>query len=191
MAGLVRPSRGDPGGALPADIAWPTSAFKAIDITSAPWGRDFHMRDQSGRMRTLADFHGDVVLLFFGFTQCPDVCPTTLARAADVIRRLGSDGRRVQVIFVTLDPERDTPAILTSYLEAFDSRFIALRAEQPVVDAMANEFHIFHQRVPTGSSYTLDHTAVTYAFDPRGRLRLAIGHEETPAAVAHDIEKLL
>jgi protein SCO1/2 len=172
-------------------LAWPRSTFKAIDITGAPWGRDFHMRDQYGRMRTLADFHGDVVLLFFGFTQCPDVCPTTLARAADVVKRLGSDGRRVQVIFVTLDPERDTPAILTSYLGSFDPRFLALWAEPSAVDAMAREFHIFYQRVPTGSSYTLDHTAVTYAFDPAGRLRLAIGHDETPAAVAHDVEELL
>jgi protein SCO1/2 len=172
-------------------LAWPRSAFEAIDITGAPWGRDLHLRDQYGRMRSLADFRGDVVLLFFGFTQCPEVCPTTLARAADVVKRLGPDGRRVQVLFVTLDPERDTPAILTSYMGAFDPRFIALWADQAGVDQAARDFHIFYQRVPTGSSYTLDHTAITYAFDPQGRLRLAIGHEQTAAMVAHDVKELL
>ncbi len=172
-------------------LAWPSRAFKAIDITGASWGRDFRMPDQDGRVRTLADFRGDVVLLFFGFTQCPDVCPTTLARAADVVARLGADGRRVQVIFVTLDPERDTPEILKAYTRSFDPRFLALRDEQAAMDAMAREFHIAYQRVPTGSSYTLDHTAVTYAFDPRGRLRLAIGHEQTAAEVAHDVQTLL
>ena len=172
-------------------LAWSSPAFKGIDITGATWGRDFRMPDQDGRSRTLADFRGDVVLLFFGFTQCPDVCPTTLARAADVVARLGPDGRRVRVLFVTLDPERDTPQILKAYAQSFDPRFVALRDEPAAMDAMAREFHIAYQRVPTGSSYTLDHTAITYAFDPQGRLRLAIGHDQTAAAVAHDVAALL
>jgi protein SCO1/2 len=170
---------------------WPSPSFRNIDITGATWGRDFHLRDQDGRMRSLADFRGQVVLLFFGFTQCPDVCPTTLARAADVVARLGSDGRRVQVIFVTLDPERDTPAILKAYMQSFNPRFIALRDAAESTDVMARDFHIVYRRVATGSSYTLDHTAITYAFDPRGRLRLAIGHDQSAAAVAHDVEVLL
>ena len=172
-------------------VAWPRPAFKAIDITGAPWGRDFRMPDQDGRVRTLADFRGDVVLLFFGFTQCPDVCPTTLARAADVVKRLGADGDRVRVVFVTLDPDRDTPTVLKAYIQSFDPRFVALRADQAATDAMAKGFHIAYQRVPTGSSYTLDHTAITYAFDPAGRLRLAIGHEQTAATIAHDVKRLL
>ena len=172
-------------------VAWPSRPFEAVDITGAPWGRDFRMHDQDGGLRTLADFRGEVVLLFFGFTQCPDVCPTTLARAAAVVSRLGPDGARVRVIFVTLDPERDTPEIVKSYTQTFDPRFIGLRDDAAATDAMTREFHIAVQRVPTGSSYTLDHTAITYAFDPQGRLRLAIGHRQTAATIAHDIRQLL
>ena len=172
-------------------VAWPKRVFKAIDVTGAPWGRDLRLHDVDGQLRTLADFRGDVVLLFFGFTQCPDVCPTTLARAADVVARLGNEGRRVRAVFVTLDPERDTPAILKAYVASFDPRFVALRDEPAAIDAAARAFHIAYRRVPTGSSYTLDHTAITYAFDPRGRLRLAIGHDQPAAAVAHDVDLLL
>ncbi len=172
-------------------FAWSRPAFQSNDITGAAWGRDFRLHDADGQVRTIADYRGRVVLLFFGFTQCPDVCPTALARANDVIRRLGQDGERVQVVFVTLDPERDTAALMKAYMQAFNDRFVALRDTQDVTDVTAREFHVFFRRVPTGSSYTLDHTAITYAFDPAGRLRLAIGHQESAAAVAGDVARLL
>lgn len=170
---------------------WPGPRFQAFDVSNASWGRDFKLRDVDGHERTLADYRGKVVLLFFGFTQCPDVCPTALARAVDVEQRLGKDAARVQVLFVTLDPERDQPGLLKAYMDAFDPRFVALWGDLPTTDATAREFKIAYRKVPTGSSYTLDHTAITYAFDARGRLRLAIPHAQPAAAVAKDVERLL
>lgn len=167
------------------------TGFQSIDVTGADWGRDFRLFDAEGRAVTLADFRGRCVMLFFGFTQCPDVCRTALARAADVMQRLGPLAQRLQVIFVTVDPERDTVAVLGEYPRAFHPSFIGLRADLATTEATAREFKVFYRKVPTGSSYTMDHTTTSYVFDPRGRLRLAVRHEQDAAGVAADIERLL
>jgi protein SCO1 len=169
----------------------PRSAFHSVDVTGADWGRDFRLRDPAGQERKLADFRGRVVLLFFGFTQCPDVCPTALTRAAEVLRLLGDEGRRLQVIFVTVDPERDTPELLRAYTGAFHPSFLGLWGDLEQTAAAAREFKVVYQKVPTGSSYTMDHTAISYAFDPGGRLRLAVRHATTAPDLARDIELLL
>ena len=166
-------------------------AFQSLDVTGAGFGRDFRLADQDGRVRTLQEFRGQVVLIFFGFTQCPDVCPTALARAADALGRLGTDAQRIQVIFVTIDPERDAPAMLREYTRAFHPSFLGLSGDLATTASLAREFRIFYQKVPTGGSHTMDHTAITYAFDPQGRLRLAIRHEQTAASVAADVRLML
>jgi protein SCO1/2 len=165
--------------------------FQSIDLTGADWGRDFRLLDAEGRSVQLADFRGRCVMLFFGFTQCPDVCPTALARAADVMRRLGPRAERLQVIFVTVDPERDTPTVLREYPRAFHPRFIGLYADLATTEATAKAFKVVYRKVPTGSSYTMDHTATSYVIDPIGRLRLAVRHEQDAVSVAADITRLL
>lgn len=166
-------------------------SFNGTDITGADYGRDFRLRDAHGQERTLADFRDKVVLVFFGFTQCPDVCPTALARASEVKQLLGPDGDRLQVLFISVDPERDTPEILNAYTAAFDPTFLALRGDADQLAATAKEFKVVYQKVPTGSSYTMDHTAVTYVFDPKGQLRLKLMHNQTSIEVAGDVRKLL
>jgi protein SCO1/2 len=166
-------------------------SFKGIDITGAEYGRGFSLPDAAGATRTLADFKGKVVMVFFGFTQCPDVCPTALSRAVEVRKLLGADADKVQVVLVTVDPERDTPEVLRGYVTAFDPSFVALRGDASSTAAMAKEFKVFFQKVPTSGSYTMDHTAVTYAFDPKGRLRLVLRHEQSAADVAADLKILL
>lgn len=168
-----------------------TAGFRSMDITGAEFGRDFALADPDGRTRTLADFRGRALLIFFGFTQCPDVCPTTLTRASEVMQRLGSDADRVQVIFITVDPERDTPELLREYTKAFDARFLGLRGDLAATEATAREFKVFYRKVPTGSSYTMDHTALSFAYDPAGRLRLAVAHEADAEQVAADLRRLL
>jgi protein SCO1/2 len=182
IAGLLLAACDRPGHGLP---------FQSLDLTGADWGRDFSLLDADGRTVRLADFKGRCVLLFFGFTQCPDVCPTALARAADVMQRLGPDAARLQVIFVTVDPERDVPAVLREYPRAFHPSFIGLHADLATTEATAKAFKVFYRKVPTGSSYTIDHTATSYVFDPAGRLRLAVRHEQDAASVAGDITRLL
>jgi protein SCO1/2 len=167
------------------------AAFHSIDVTGAGWGRDFRLRDPAGREGTLADFRGKVVLLFFGFTQCPDVCPTALSRAVEVLHVLGDDGGRVQVIFATVDPERDTPELLREYTQAFHPSFLGLRADAERTAEVANEFRVIYQKVPTASSYTMDHTALSFVFDPTGRLRLTVRHGDAARDVADDIRQLL
>lgn len=167
------------------------SGFEALDISGANWGRDFALRDPDGRTRTLADDRGKAVLIFFGFTQCPDICPTALSRAADVMQRLGPDAQRLQVLFVTIDPERDTPALLREYTRAFHPSFVGLHGDEATTAATAEQFKVFYRKVPTGSSYTMDHSAISYVFDPQGRLRLAVKHEQPAASLASDIGKLL
>jgi len=167
------------------------TAFHALDITGADYAQDFRLQDPDGRTRTLADFRGRAVLVFFGFTQCPDVCPTALARAAEVMQLLGDDARRLQVIFVTVDPERDTPELLRAYTAAFHPSFLGLHADLETTAATAKAFKVFYRKVPTGSSYTMDHTALSYTYDPQGRLRLAVRHESPAAEVAADIARLL
>jgi len=165
--------------------------FHGTDLTGVEWGRELRLRDPEGRLRTIADFRGRVVLLFFGFVQCPDVCPSALARALEVRRLLGAEGERVQVVFVTVDPARDTPELLREYVRAFDPGFVALRGDEEETRAAAREFKVFYEKVPTGSSYTINHSALTYAFDTAGRLRLAHRHTQTAAEVAADVRVLL
>lgn len=165
--------------------------FLATDLTGAEYARDLRLQDPQGRWRTLSEFKGRVVLLFFGFTQCPDVCPTALARAAEVMQLLGDDAARLQVIFVSVDPERDTAELLRDYTAAFHPSFLGLRGSLEATAATARDFKVFYRKVPTGSSYTLDHTALSYAYDPAGRLRLAIRHEAPAADVAADLRRLL
>jgi protein SCO1/2 len=173
----------------------PKPEFKNIDITgSTAFGKDFSLVDPDGKVRTLADFKGKVVVMFFGYTQCPDVCPTTLTEMQQVMTILGPKSDKVQVLFVTVDPQRDTAAILKQYVPAFDPRFLGLRPEDDVaLDKVAKDFKIYYKKVPgTGpGSYTMDHTAGSYAFDPEGRLRLYIKHAQGPETLAHDLKELL
>lgn len=166
--------------------------LRGVNLTGSPkYGKDFRLPDADGKERSLADFKGKAVLLYFGFVQCPDICPTSLLRAAEVKKMLGKDGERLQVIFVTVDPERDTPEVLRAYMNAFDPSFIALRGSSEQLAKVAEDFKVYYRKVPTGSSYTMDHTAHSYVFDPQGRLRLALRHEQTPQDYAHDISLLL
>lgn len=165
--------------------------FHGIDMTGASYGRDFEVMAADGRKVRLADFHGSVVLLFFGFTQCPDICPTALTRAAAVRELLGDQAERLQVLFLTIDPERDTPELLRAYTEAFDPSFLGLYADAERTAYTAAEFKIYYKQVPTGASYTMDHSTQSYVFDPQGRLRLLIKHEAPAAEVADDVRLLL
>jgi len=173
----------------------PKPEFKNIDITvSTAFGKDFSLVDPDGKVRTLADFKGKVVVMFFGYTQCPDVCPTTLTEMQQVMTILGPKSDKVQVLFVTVDPQRDTAAILKQYVPAFDSRFLGLRPEDDVaLEKVAKEFKIYYKKVPgiSSGSYTIDHSAGSYAFDPDGRLRLYIKHAQGPETLAHDLKELL
>lgn len=167
--------------------------FQASDVTGATFGRDFSLTDAAGKPRTLADYRGKAVVIFFGYTQCPDVCPTTLAELAEVMKRLGPDADRVQVLFVTIDPERDTADLLAQYVPAFDPRFMGLRGDAAATEAVAKEFKIIYQKQPgaTPGSYTMDHSAGTYIFDPQGRLRLYVSYGQGPEVFAHDLRELL
>ena len=173
----------------------PKPEFKNIDITgSTAFGKDFSLVDPNGKVRTLADFKGKVVVMFFGYTQCPDVCPTTLTEMQQVMTILGPKSDKVQVLFVTVDPQRDTAAILKQYVPAFDSRFLGLRPEDDVaLEKVAKDFKIYYKKVPgiSSGSYTIDHSAGSYAFDPDGRLRLYIKHAQGPETLAHDLKELL
>lgn len=167
--------------------------FESVDMTGADYARDFALVDAGGKPRTLADYRGKVVVVFFGYTQCPDVCPTTMAELKTVMQSLGADADRVQVVFVTLDPERDTPALLAQYVPAFDKRFVGLYGDAAATARTAKEFKIFYQKVPgpTPTSYTLDHTAGSYVFDSDGRVRLFVRQGQSAAAITHDLKILL
>ena len=165
--------------------------FKGLDITGVDYGHDFRLTDFDGRERTLSHFKGKAVMLYFGFVQCPDVCPTALARAVETKRLLGTAGDRLQVIFVTVDPERDTAEILKSYMAAFDPTFLALYGDAQRTRETADHFKVYYKKVPTGESYTMDHSAVSYVFDPAGKLRVVLRHEQTAQDYAHDIALLL
>ncbi len=168
-------------------------AFKAIDITGAEYARDFDLADADGQRRKLADFKGRVVVVFFGFTQCPDVCPTTLLELAAVKKALGADGDRVQGIFVTVDPERDTAPLLKAYVDNFGAGFVALRGTAEETKAVAKDFKVFYAKVPgpTETSYTMDHTAGSYIFDANGKLRLFTRYGTGAEALTHDLKILL
>ena len=173
----------------------PKPEFKNIDITGGTaFGKDFSLVDPDVKVRTLADFKGKVVMMFFGYTQCPDVCPTTLTEMQQVMTILGPQSDKVQVLFVTVDPQRDTAAILKQYVPAFDPRFLGLSpADDAALEKVAKDFKIYYKKVPgvSSGSYTMDHTAGSYAFDPDGRLRLYIKHAQGPETLAHDLKELL
>jgi protein SCO1/2 len=171
----------------------PKASFKAVDITGAEYARTLSLPDADGKVRTLADFKGKVTLVFFGYTQCPDVCPTTLAELAAVKRELGKDGDRVQGVFVSVDPTRDTPEVLKAYMASFDPGFVALRGTPEQVKDTAREFKVFYAQVPgkTEGSYTVDHTAGTYVFDASGKVRLFVRYGSGAEALAADIKTLL
>lgn len=184
VAALLLPLAGCDGAAPP---------FIATDITGAAFGNRLQLTDHDGRVRRLEDFRGRVVLLFFGYTSCPDVCPTALARFAAALDRLGSDAARVQVLFVTLDPARDTPQKLKAYVQWFNPGFLGLYGDQAATDAAAQEFRIYYSRHEVGGAlgYSLDHSSGAYAFDPAGRLRLFVKDTETPDELAADLKRLL
>jgi len=173
----------------------PKQSFKNVDITgSKAFGTDFSLLDPDSKVRTLADFKGKAVVVFFGYTQCPDVCPTTLTEMQQAMTLLGSQADKVQVLFVTVDPERDSASILKQYVPAFDSRFLGLRpADEAALEKVAKDFKIYYKKVPgiTPGSYTMDHTAGSYAFDPQGQLRLYIKHAQGAETLAQDLKELL
>ncbi len=168
-------------------------AFSSIDITGADYGKNFVLSDHNGQVRRLSDFAGKVVVVFFGYTQCPDVCPTTLAELAEVKKLLGKDGERLQALFVTVDPERDTPELLKAYMANFDPGFLALRPTLEDLPAVAKDFKIYYKKVPGASatSYTMDHSAGSYVFDTQGQLRLFTRYGSGAPVLAADISQLL
>ena len=167
--------------------------FMASDVTGTTFGRDFRLVDHHGKARTLADYRGKAVVMFFGYTQCPDVCPTTLAELAETMKRLGPDADRVQVLFVTVDPERDTQDLLSKYVPAFDPRFVGLYGDADATARTAKEFKIIYQKQPGAApgTYTVDHSAGTFIFDPAGKLRVYVGYGQGPDVFAHDLKVLL
>lgn len=170
----------------------PAPVFQNTDITGAPWGRGFSLSDQFGKPRTLADFHGKVVALFFGYTQCPDVCPTTLADLDAALKTLGAQAKDVQVLFVTLDPERDTQTLLASYMAQFDPNFLALYGDLMATDRTAKEFKVHYAKnAGKNGRYTVDHSAGTFVFDRAGRIRLLVPYGTRPPVIAADLQTLL
>jgi protein SCO1/2 len=171
----------------------PKPSFQSTDITGADYAKGFSLVDQNGKTRTLADFKGKVVMVFFGYTQCPDVCPTTMAEMASVMQKLGPQADQVQVLFITLDPERDTQELLAGYVPAFDKRFIGLRGTPEQIAKTAKDFKVYYAKVPgtDPKSYTIDHSAGTYVFDRDGKIRLFMRHDEKPDEIVHDVKQLL
>ncbi|KPK18901.1 MAG: photosynthetic protein synthase I [Betaproteobacteria bacterium SG8_41] len=167
-------------------------AFQLTDVTGAEFGRGFSLTDHNGRARTLADFRGKVVTVFFGFTHCPDVCPTALAEMAEVMRELGPDAQKVQVLLITVDPERDTAEVLRQYVPSFHASFLGLHGDADAIARTAKEFKVFYQKQALpGGGYSVDHSAGTYMYDREGRLRLYASHGRGAAALVHDIRILL
>ena len=147
--------------------------FNLTDVTGVAFGKELSLTDHNGKLRTLADFHGKVVTVFFGFTHCPDVCPTTLAEMAQVAKDLGPDADKLQVLFVTVDPERDTPQVLKQYVPSFNPSFLGLYGDSASTTRAAKEFKVFFEKQPAkNGSYSVDHSAGTFVFDRAGRLRL-------------------
>jgi protein SCO1 len=175
----------------PADGA--AGGFAGIDITGADYATGFSLTDHNGQPRTLADFKGKVVVVFFGYTQCPDVCPTSMSEMAQAKQLLGTDGDRLQGLFVSVDPERDTPAVMKEYMASFDPTFLALYAAPGQLPEVAKSFRIYYKKVDgkTPTSYTMDHSAGSYVYDPQGRLRLYHRYGSGAQALADDLKKLL
>jgi protein SCO1 len=165
--------------------------FRSTDITGAPYGKALELSDAQGRPRRLEDWRGKALVLFFGFTRCPDVCPTTLAEVAGAVKSLGADAERVQVLFITLDPERDTQQVIGDYVRAFDPRFIALRGDAAATQQVAKDFKIFYEKRKQGETYTIDHSSQLYVMDAQGRLRLLVRHNRIGQDLAADLRTLL
>ena len=165
--------------------------FKSTDITGAEYGRTLELAGHDGKPRTLGDFAGKALVVTFGFTHCPDICPTILADLAGALKKLGSEAERVQVLFVTVDPERDSAEALAKYVTAFDPRFLGLRGDLAATQRTAKEFKVFFEKRKTGDSYSVDHSAQSYVVDPRGRVRLFVRHDRISADLAEDLKTLL
>ncbi len=175
-------------------LAPPKSPFHGVDVTGMEAGASLAgLTDASGKPRPLADFRGKVVVLMFGYTQCPDVCPTTLADYAAAMKQLGADAEKVQVLFVTVDPKRDTPELLREYVPAFDARFVGLRGDAQATANVAKDFHVYVQERPgnTPETYTVDHTSQVFVFDKQGKLRLMLPTGTPPPTIASDLRILL
>jgi protein SCO1/2 len=170
----------------------PVKDIEAIDVGSDAYPTDFTLTDHRGKAVRLSDFRGRIVALFFGFTQCPDVCPTTLSDFAQVNRNLGRDAERLQVLFVTIDPERDTQQLLAEYIPAFDARFIGLRGSPEEIRRVADGFKVTYRKIPAreGNFYTLDHTAYVFLFDKTGRLRLKVPHGQSAEALTRLVREV-
>jgi protein SCO1 len=173
--------------------AAPPHRFNAIDLTGASYAQGFNLPDFNGKPRTLADFKGKVTVVFFGYTQCPDACPTTMAELSGILKTLGRDASRVQVVFITVDPSRDTAALLKNYVTNFRPDFLALRGDEAQTQQVIRDFKVLVEKVPgkTADSYTIDHTAGTYIFDPQGRIRLFASQSLDPALLTDDIKTLM
>ncbi len=173
--------------------AAPAHHFNAVDLTGASYAQGFNLPDFDGKPRTLADFKGKVTVVFFGYTQCPDACPTTMAELAGILKTLGPDASRVQVVFITVDPSRDTAALLKNYVTNFRPDFLALRGDEAQTQQVIRDFKVVVEKVPgkTADSYTIDHTAGTYIFDPMGRIRLFASQSLDPTMLTADIQALL
>ena len=172
----------------------PPAHFNATDLTgSTTIGTDFSLPDQTGKLRRLSDFKGKVAIVFFGYTQCPDVCPTTLSTLRDVMTQLGPQAERVQVLFVTLDPQRDTPALLAQYVPSFHPTFLALRGDDAATGATAQAFKVFYKKQPGSAPdiYSVDHSTGSYVYDPQGRLRLYVKYGDTAEHITGDLKQLL
>ncbi len=173
----------------------PKPSFKNVDITgSTAFGNNFSLLDSNGNTKTMADYKGKVVVVFFGFTQCPDVCPTTLTEMDEALKLLGPKADKVQVIFITVDPERDTASVLAQYVPSFNPRFVGLRpADEAGLEKVAKDFRIYYKKVPGSKpgSYTMDHSAGSYVLDQNGQLRLYIKHAQGPEVLAHDLKNIL
>jgi protein SCO1 len=169
------------------------TGFQGSDVTCSKFGRDFHLTGHTGKPRALADFRGKVVVIFFGYTQCPEECPTTLSRLATAMQKLGPDAARVQVLLVTVDPERDTPQVLSQYVPAFNPTFLGLFGDAAATAEVAKEFKVLYQKQPgpTPGTYSMDHSTGTFIFDREGRLRVYESYAQGPDALAHDIRALL
>jgi protein SCO1 len=169
------------------------ASFQSTDITGADFGKGFTLTDHNGKQRSLQDFRGQVVVMFFGYTRCPDVCPTTLAELAGAVKKLGPAGQQVQVLLVTIDPERDTPELVAKYVTAFNPKFLALRGNADETARVAKEFKVIYQKVagPRPENYAMDHSAGSYIFDRQGRLRLYVRYGRGADVFAHDIDLLL
>jgi protein SCO1 len=165
--------------------------FRSTDVTGADYGKSLELSDHTGTRRRLEDFRGKAVVVSFGFTHCPDVCPTTLADLSQAVKSLGPEAERVQVLFVTVDPERDTPEVLAKYVTAFDPRFLGMYGDAAATQRTAKEFKVYYEKRTTGSSYSVDHSGQSYVIDPQGRLRLFVRHDRIASDLAPDLEKLL